>query len=58
MLNGSKIWISNGGTANVFTVFAQMEMDDPKKPGEKKDRMCAFIVERKHGVTRYDNVRA
>lgn len=23
ILNGSKIWISNGGTADIFTVFAQ-----------------------------------
>lgn len=24
ILNGSKIWISNGGTAEIFTVFAQV----------------------------------
>ena len=29
-LNGSKIWISNGGIAEVFTVFAQSPVHDPK----------------------------
>ncbi len=27
-LNGSKIWISNGGIADVFTVFARTEVKD------------------------------
>lgn len=30
VLNGSKIWISNGGLAEVFTVFAQTPVTDPK----------------------------
>nr|XP_053644634.1 very long-chain specific acyl-CoA dehydrogenase, mitochondrial-like [Cherax quadricarinatus] len=30
VLNGSKIWISNGGLAEVFTVFAQSPFTDPK----------------------------
>lgn len=30
ILNGSKIWISNGGLAEVFTVFAQTPVTDPK----------------------------
>lgn len=30
VLNGSKIWISNGGLAEVFTVFAQTPVKDPK----------------------------
>lgn len=48
ILNGSKIWISNGGIANVMTVFAQTEAKDPKT-GEKKDKVTAFIVERGFG---------
>lgn len=48
ILNGSKIWISNGGIAEVFTVFAQTEVKD-EKTGEKKDKVTAFIVERGFG---------
>ncbi|XP_074657519.1 very long-chain specific acyl-CoA dehydrogenase, mitochondrial-like [Tubulanus polymorphus] len=48
VLNGSKIWISNGGIAEVFTVFAQTPMKDPKT-GETKDKVTAFIVERGFG---------
>lgn len=48
VLNGSKIWISNGGIADVMTVFAQVPMKDPKT-GEMKDKVTAFIVERGFG---------
>lgn len=48
ILNGSKIWISNGGIANIMTVFAQTEVIDPKT-GEKKDKPTAFVVEREFG---------
>ncbi len=43
ILDGTKIWITNGGFAEVFTVFAQtrVELD-----GETKDRITAFIVPR------------
>lgn len=37
-LNGEKIWITNGGTARFFTVFA--------KTDSEAGRMSAFIVER------------
>lgn len=37
-LNGSKLWITNGGIASFFTVFARDEV-------EGKDRLTAFIVE-------------
>lgn len=47
VLNGSKIWISNGGIADIMTVFAQLEMSTPS--GEKKDKVTAFIVERSFG---------
>ncbi|XP_053697901.1 very long-chain specific acyl-CoA dehydrogenase, mitochondrial [Sabethes cyaneus] len=48
ILNGSKIWISNGGIAEIMTVFAQTEIEDPKT-GQKKDKVTAFIVERGFG---------
>lgn len=38
ILNGSKIWISNGGIADVMTVFAQTEVFD-EKSGGKKDKV-------------------
>ena len=45
-LNGSKIWITNGGFADVFTVFARTSpADEGIKP-----RISAFIVEREWGV--------
>jgi alkylation response protein AidB-like acyl-CoA dehydrogenase len=37
--------ISNGGIADVFTVFAQTPVVDPKT-GAMKDKVSAFIVER------------
>ena len=40
ILNGSKIWISNGGIAEVFTVFAQTPLEDPKT-GVKTDKVPA-----------------
>lgn len=48
VLNGSKIWISNGGIAEVMTVFAQTPVTDPKT-GQTKDKVTAFIVERGFG---------
>jgi acyl-CoA dehydrogenase family protein 9 len=46
VLNGSKIWITNGGFADVFTVFARTSpSDDGAKP-----HLTAFIVERGMGV--------
>ncbi|XP_056298735.1 very long-chain specific acyl-CoA dehydrogenase, mitochondrial [Pseudoliparis swirei] len=47
-LNGNKIWISNGGLSEIFTVFAKTPMKDPKT-GEMKDKISAFIVERSFG---------
>lgn len=41
VLNGSKIWISNGGIANILTVFAQTEVDDPKTGGKRDKVMLA-----------------
>ncbi|XP_003463542.1 complex I assembly factor ACAD9, mitochondrial isoform X1 [Cavia porcellus] len=47
ILNGSKIWISNGGLASVFTVFARTKVADAN--GSAKDKITAFIVERDFG---------
>lgn len=41
LLNGQKMWITNGGFADVFIVFAKVD-------GEQ---FTAFIVERDHGVS-------
>ncbi|XP_038067380.1 complex I assembly factor ACAD9, mitochondrial-like [Patiria miniata] len=47
LLNGSKIWISNGGIADMMTVFARTEITDDQ--GVKQDKITAFIVERAFG---------
>ncbi|XP_062438969.1 very long-chain specific acyl-CoA dehydrogenase, mitochondrial-like isoform X3 [Rhea pennata] len=46
-LNGEKIWISNGGIAEIFTVFAKTPIK--VETGEIKERISAFIVERAFG---------
>lgn len=48
ILNGSKIWISNGGWAEIMTVFAQTPVEDPKT-GKTVDKVTAFVVERSFG---------
>lgn len=48
ILNGSKIWISNGGFAEIMTVFAQTPVPD-KETGKEVDKVTAFIVERSFG---------
>ncbi|CAG5101934.1 Similar to Acadvl: Very long-chain specific acyl-CoA dehydrogenase [Cotesia congregata] len=48
VMNGSKIWISNGGWANIFTVFAKVPMKDPVT-GETTEKVTAFIVDRAFG---------
>ncbi|KAJ8416633.1 hypothetical protein AAFF_G00325110 [Aldrovandia affinis] len=47
-LNGGKIWISNGGLAEIFTVFAKTPVKD-EKTGQMKDKITAFIVEKSFG---------
>ena len=50
LLNGQKIWITNGGFADVYTVFAKVVGDN--LPDDKKG-FTAFIVERDfEGFTR------
>ena len=47
ILNGGKCWISNGGFAQIFTVFAQTPVK--QADGSTKDKVSAFIVERDFG---------
>ncbi|XP_072033459.1 very long-chain specific acyl-CoA dehydrogenase, mitochondrial-like [Amphiura filiformis] len=47
ILNGGKLWISNGGIAEIFTVFAKTPVTDAD--GNTKDKVSAFIVERSFG---------
>ena len=42
VLNGSKIWITNGGFADFFTVFARTSRAD----ADAKPKITAFLVER------------
>jgi acyl-CoA dehydrogenase family protein 9 len=46
VLNGSKIWITNGGFADLFTVFARTSPSDEGV----KPKITAFLVERAWGV--------
>jgi acyl-CoA dehydrogenase family member 9 len=47
VLRGEKIWVTNGGIADVLTVFARTSpADEGAKP-----RLTAFVVERGEGVT-------
>jgi acyl-CoA dehydrogenase family protein 9 len=47
-LNGEKIWITNGGLADVITVFAKLKC---VRDGEEKERITAFIVDKSMGFT-------
>nr|XP_054752313.1 complex I assembly factor ACAD9, mitochondrial-like [Lytechinus pictus] len=47
LLNGGKIWISNGGIADVFTVFARTDIVDEQ--GNTQEKITAFFVERNFG---------
>ncbi|MBX3258210.1 MAG: acyl-CoA dehydrogenase family protein [Labilithrix sp.] len=47
VIDGEKIWVTNGGVADVFTVFARTS---PAEDGAKP-RLTAFVVERGAGVT-------
>jgi butyryl-CoA dehydrogenase len=43
-LNGEKMWITNAGFADLFTVFARCKVAEGKDAG--KERLTAFLVER------------
>ncbi|XP_071656286.1 very long-chain specific acyl-CoA dehydrogenase, mitochondrial isoform X2 [Patagioenas fasciata] len=47
-LHGNKLWISNGGLAEIFTVFAKTALPD-EQSGESRERVTAFVVERAFG---------
>ncbi len=44
ILNGEKMWITNAGFADLFTVFAKMV--DPADPAPEKAKLSAFLIER------------
>ncbi len=43
-INGEKMWITNGGFADIYTVFAKCAIPEGEKAGEEK--LTAFLVER------------
>ena len=43
-LNGEKMWITNGGFADLFTIFAKCLVKEGKDAG--KERLTAFLVEK------------
>ncbi len=43
-LNGEKLWISNGGFADLYTVFAKCLVTEGKNAGQEK--LTAFLIER------------
>ena len=43
-LNGEKMWITNGGFADLYTIFAKCLVNEGKDAG--KERLTAFLVER------------
>jgi butyryl-CoA dehydrogenase len=44
ILNGEKMWITNGGFADLYTIFAKCLVTEGKDAG--KERLTAFLVER------------
>src|ERR1700678_1504518 len=49
-LNGEKMWISNAGFADLFTVFAKCAI--PGGPDAGKEKLTAFLIERNtHGFS-------
>ncbi len=43
-LNGEKMWITNGGFADIYTVFARCMVTEGKDAG--KERLTAFLIDR------------
>ena len=43
-LDGEKMWITNAGFADIFTIFAKCEVKEGKDAG--KERLTAFLVEK------------
>jgi alkylation response protein AidB-like acyl-CoA dehydrogenase len=44
ILDGEKMWITNAGFADLFTVFAKVA--DPADPNPEKAKLSAFLIER------------
>ena len=44
VLNGEKMWITNGGFADLYTVFARCKV--PAGPDAGKEKLTAFLIER------------
>jgi acyl-CoA dehydrogenase family protein 9 len=42
ILNGNKLWITNGGIASFMTIFAKTEVEEK---GQKKDKVTCFVLE-------------
>src|SRR3954467_835799 len=50
LLNGEKMWITNGGFADLFIIFAKVDNDAASGAREARDGLfSAFIVERAFG---------
>ena len=46
MLDGTKTWISNGGIADFYCVFARTEMGEVRTDGStRREGISAFVVE-------------
>jgi len=51
LLNGEKMWITNGGFADLFVIFAKVQVDPGAgAPGGSDGQFTAFLVERGFGV--------
>jgi acyl-CoA dehydrogenase family protein 9 len=49
-INGQKLWITNGGLAGFYTVFAKTEHEE--EPGNKVEKISCFIIEKdRNGVS-------
>jgi alkylation response protein AidB-like acyl-CoA dehydrogenase len=46
LLNGEKMWITNGGFADFFTVFAKVQADASEPASDAGGKFTAFLVER------------
>jgi alkylation response protein AidB-like acyl-CoA dehydrogenase len=45
-LNGEKMWITNGGIADLYTVFAKCAAGAGKDGGASEEKLTAFLIER------------
>ncbi len=50
VLNGEKMWITNGGFADLFVIFAKVDDRGAGAPGMSDGKFTAFLVERGFGV--------